>query len=170
MDIQKLKTRLERHSNASVIFFIGVLWLTLILMAIIIISGIFTIGVGIYDEIWRTNKKGLIEILHGIELIFVSPLPHLIITSFSKYLSATRLEVGTDLKIKKDYIRHSILEITNAKIFTIGLFISLLFLHAIDLVLQKELDMGLLIYVLPLIAMLIIFYFLLDKESRKLGE
>ena len=170
MDNQKLKKRLEWHSTASVTFFIGVSWISLLLMTIIIIAGLITICLGLYVEIWGKDKNGLVEILHGIELIFISPLPHLIITSFAKYLSATRLEVGADLEVKKKHMKHAIFEITNAKIFTVGLFISLLVLHAIDLLLQKKMDNELLIYFLPLIAILIIFYFLLDKMSGKLGE
>ncbi len=132
------------------------------------ILGIVKIAFGIYQECSNSDNTGLIKILEGLELIFVAPLSYLLILSLTKYISATKPEINPSLEIKKKYINHSSLEITNVKILTTSLFISILLLHSIRLILQKEMSYNLIIYVLSLIVILIVYYLMLDSVANKL--
>jgi len=172
--IEKLRRRLFQHSKLVLDILIFFSWLTSAIMFIIVSAGIFTILWGVLFElqILKADDEniGIIKILHGLELIFVSPLLYFLILSLIKYFSAIKPEVDPDLSKKKEYVKHSLHEITNVKILTVSLFISLLILHSIKLVLQKEMDSSSIVYIISILIILIGYYFILDNVAEKLRD
>ena len=168
---EKLRARLNLHSKMILNVFVILLWATSILMFIIILLGIAKISQATYQEFVTCHKVenvGIIKILEGLEFVFVSPLLYLLIQSITKYVFATKPEINPSLEVKRDFIKYSILEITNVKIYTAGLFISLLFLHSIKLILQESMVVEKIIYIISILVILITYYFILDIIAEKL--
>lgn len=130
----------------------------------------FKIFTGLITElnVHKPEEHGIVEILEGLEFIFVSPLCYLMLLSMSKYVFATRPEVNPSLEEKKMYVTNSVAEILNVKTFTTGLFISILFLHAIRIILDDAVNLKALIYLSSIIVLLISYYFTLDLILGKL--
>ncbi len=170
---EKLRNKLNLHSKVLLDTFIILLWITSVFMFVIIFLGSIKICHGIYLEFkiyHETENLGIIRILEGLEFLFVSPLSYLLMLSITKYVFATKLEINPSLDIKQGFIQHSILEITNVKIYTVGLFISLLFLHSIKLILKDTMIIDKGIYIILILSGLIAYYFALDHAAEKLKK
>jgi hypothetical protein len=134
------------------------------------VVGIVRIGHGITLLLPLNHKLenlSIITILEGLETIFISPLAYLLMLSFTKYISATRPEINPNLEIKQDFIRHSLHEIKNVKLFLTGLFISLLILHSIKLIIEDSMTLHKSIYISLILLAMITYYFVLDIKEEK---
>jgi len=138
-----------------------------------------TFGIGLYKIIHGLavefmpleTKKALInEFLEGLELIFVSPLAYLLLLSLLKYNSAVRPRLNPDLKIKTKYIGNAKLEITTVKSLTVSLFISIIILHTMEEIFTGKATLLLIAIIGILIAILIGWYYLLDRLSDELEK
>lgn len=192
-----LQTKLQSQSNFVRHAFIACLWVTSLLMYLIMLAGIIVIFKGVYEievvkEIFcffgkkeflpsnQEENEGLIEILHGLELIFVSPLFYLLISFFNKYTSLTQPQVlgpedigEVNIILRKKLVDYSLYELTIAKLLSVSLFISILISQSICLILREVMTLSSLFYLVTLILVLIGYYYLLDnliEKLRKLGD
>ncbi len=172
----KITQHLKTHSTVISVIFLIFLWLTALAMFLIISFGLYHIGNAIYTFLFGTlsseTSKGnvLIEILHGLEFVFVSPIFYLLVLSLTKYVMATKPEIDPDtdlLNKKRTFMRHSMLEFINVKVFTVGLFISLLILHALKLILEGSMNVNSIIYIGALAIILLRYYVILDRVAEK---
>lgn len=119
------------------------------------------------------DNEGLIEILHGMELIFVSPLFYLLISFFTKYTSLANPEVQeagkieTNIARKKIVVDYLLSELTIVKLLSTGLFLSILISHSISLILRKDMTFSDLFYTIALIPVLIGYYYILHTMIEK---
>ncbi len=168
-----LQKHFRLHSRFIINGLLGTLWVTTIIMFTLIIVGIYKIGWGIYFEFSNNDTNGLIAILDGIEVIFLSPLIYLLTLSLTKYISATRPEVDSgdphsNPESKRKFINFAIMEIMNVKTLIVGLFISILTLHSLkEILLDKSTSIPIL-SIVSILSLLIFYYFVLDKLAEKL--
>lgn len=175
-ELEVLSKKLDIHSNFITNAFIIALWFTSILMFIIMGVGFYKIVVGVINETHLietigSESNGIITILQGLELIFVSPLFYLLTLSLTKYISASKPEVNpVNIDEKRKFMNHSIMEIMNVKILSTGLFISISILHFLTLIIKNQMSDNLLLYIAVLLIILIGYYFVLDKTVEKLRK
>lgn len=163
-----------QHSRVVDKVMIICLWCSAGVMFLIIGCGVYQIIAGIYHMIVLAGEAGkgrlVSEILNGLELIFVSPLIYLLMLSLAKYINAVQPKPIEQLKNKHTYLNNAMLEITTVKILSVSLFISILILHAIDVVLADGMTTHLIIYIGVLLVTLIVYYCILDRCAAELKK
>lgn len=175
---ERLKKGINFHARVSLLILFGILWIASIIMFATIAAGVLKISYGIFiefKEISHIQNEGILEILHGLELIFLSPLIYFLILAFAKYFSIIKPEINKDIKDlqeKRERLKHVIHEINYVKLLTISLFLSLLVLHSISLVIRNEFTPnGMnIIFMISILLVLIIYYYVLDTITEKLRK
>jgi hypothetical protein len=173
-----LKKQLLLHSQFTLKVLFAFLWITASVMFLTIIAGICKITYGIFLEFYmvgNNSNDGILKILHGLELIFLSPLVYFLLLALCKYFSVIKPEVkaSTDnLQFKREYLTHAIHEINYVKLLTISLLISILVLHAISFLIVNKLDFtGLsILATICILLILILYYYVLDVANEKLRK
>jgi hypothetical protein len=164
------------HSNFVEEILIWSLKFCAIIMFLILFCGVFKIAVGVFNMFHqffvcsKSESTLLSAVLNGLELIFVSPLIYLLMLSIFKYINAVRIRFEPDLNKKIKYLNNALLEIMTVKILSVALFISIIILHAIDLILKNEMNANIIIYSGTLLIILIGYYFLLDILANGLRK
>lgn len=170
----KLQKALEGHSKVAIASCVILLWVSVIVMLALVIFGLAIISIILLDNIFylhkdKTGNEIIIEIFHGLELIFLSPIPYLLMLSLTKYIYATKPELNpSDLIAKKQYMNHSFFELTNVKILNVGIFISLIIIHSITLLLKNAIIIDSVISISILLTVLFLYYYLLHKAAESL--
>lgn len=173
MEDEKLAGYFGAHSKFITIGFIVALWIATLVMFLLMSCGIYKAGLGMFLEFKGEELAGLIKILGGLELIFVSPLIYLLVLSLTKYISATRPEIdkigaNSSPHTKRKFINFAMMEIINVKTLIVGLFISILTLHSIQFILEDVSHSLPTIFIVAIFAILIVYYFVLDHLAEGL--
>jgi hypothetical protein len=162
---------LLKHSTIIEKVLLIFLWCCAGIMFVILCGGMYVIILGVYRVIvCKPHTEPISVILNGLELIFVSPLIYLLMLSLTKYINSVQPRPIEKLKEKGVYLNNAMLEIMTVKILSVSLFISILILHAIDLVLLDEMTTHLIVFIGVLLVILIAYYCILDHYAKELKK
>ena len=90
--------------------------------------------------------------------------------SRTKYINSVQPRPIEKLKEKGVYLNNAMLEIMTVKILSVSLFISILILHAIDLILLDQMTVHLIVFIGVLMVILIAYYCILDHYAHELKK
>ncbi|OQP59675.1 hypothetical protein A3860_36510 [Niastella vici] len=172
MSTDKTESAITLHGKIVETGLLIGLWVSAFIMFITLGIGLYKIIHGLVVEFMplETKKVLINELLEGLELIFVSPLAYLLVLSLLKYNSAVKPRLNPDLKTKSKYIGNAKLEITTVKSLSVSLFISIIILHTMEDIFTGKLTLTLITIIGFLLAILICWYYLLDRLSDELEK
>lgn len=166
----KIRVAFERHADIMLRSLFFLIWATSVLMLIMATVGVVKVCMGVYSEIVHvtaSHTAGVVKVLEGLELIFISPLVYLLVLSVTKYFHATRLEVDPALETKREFVKYSLSQIGDVKKMIVSLFITFILLHLIKSAVAGSLDQTTFFFSCIIAIILIGYYSILAIVSLK---